>query len=107
MELTRTYDSRADFAAQWDRSKIDRYQPIVDRFNAVGQRSGWEAVVLPFTVGIRGSLQESAWSVRLSSLGLPESEIPLVLRAVIEAALASLDTVFGVRSSLVHEREYT
>ena len=66
LDVTRPYDARLDFALTADETKIVRYQPVVDRFNEVGRgASGWTARVLPFPVGIRGTLDERAWTEQI------------------------------------------
>ena len=103
LEVTRAYDAYVGFGDRADRNKTCKYQPVVDRFNEVGHASGWSASVLPFTVGLRGSVDESAWAARLHSLDIRPVEVPLVLRAVVGAALAALDVVYDARSSILKE----
>jgi hypothetical protein len=99
LEVTRPYDSRPDFAARSDRLKVLRYQPVVDRFEEVGR--GWKALVIPLTVGIRGSLDQGAWSDHLASLDIAPREVPRVLHAAVRIALTALDTVFDARQSML------
>ena len=103
LEVTRAYDAYIGFGARADRNKILKYQPVVDRFNEVGRASGWTASVLPFTVGLRGSVDETTWAARLHSLDISPEEVPLVLRAVVSAALSALDVVYDARSSSLKE----
>lgn len=103
LEVTRPYDSRPDFASRSDRLKILRYQPVVDRFHEVARRSGWTAAVIPLTIGIRGSVDEAAWSGHLASLDIAPREAPRVLQAVVKVALAALDTVYDARQSKLRE----
>ncbi|NBO64558.1 MAG: hypothetical protein EBU88_06900 [Acidobacteria bacterium] len=101
LEVTRPYDSRPDFAARSDRLKVLRYQPVIDRFEEVGR--GWKALVIPLTVGIRGSLDQGAWSDHLASLDIAPREVPRVLHAAVRIALAALDTVYDARQSKLQE----
>ena len=103
LEVTRAYDAYVDYSARADRKKTSKYQPVVDRFNLVGRASGWTASVLPFTVGLRGSVDCSVWAAQLRSLDISPEEVPLVLRAVVGAALAALDVVYEARSSILKE----
>ena len=103
LDVTRPYDARLDFALTADEAKIAHYQPVVDRFNEVGRASGWTARVLPFPVGIRGTLDERAWTERLDSLGVRTREIPQVLREIIGTALEALDVVYDARSSILRQ----
>ena len=103
LDITRPYDARLDFALTADEAKIARYQPVVDRFNEGNRASGWTARVLPFPVGIRGTLDERAWAERLDSLGVGQRDIPQVLRAIVGAALEALDVVYDARSSILRQ----
>ncbi len=72
---------------------------MVDRFHEVARHSGWTAVVIRLTIGIRGSVDEAAWSGHLASLDIAPWEVPRVLQAVVKVALAALDTVSDSRQS--------
>ena len=103
LDVTRPYDARGDFARTADDAKIAHYQPVVDRFNEVGRASRWTAQVLPFPVGIRGSLDEHAWTDRLERLGVRRGDIPQVLREIVGTALEALDVVYDARSSILRQ----
>ena len=95
----RPYDSKVGFADRSDRLKISRYQVVTDRFKEVAPH--WQAVVVPFTIGIRGSLDESAWSQHLESLDVAREAMPRVLLSVVSATLHALDVVFDARTSVL------
>ena len=99
LEVTRPYDSKVGFADRSDRLKLSRYQVVIDRFKEVAPH--WQAVVVPFTIGIRGSLDESAWSQHLESLDVAREAMPRVLLSVVSATLHALDVVFDARTSVL------
>jgi hypothetical protein len=99
LEVTRPFDARADFSRRADEAKLNRYKALVDRFNSVCQ--GWEAVTVPFTIGIRGSYDEEAWFARLTSLSIDARSIPRIMSKVVDATLAALDIVYDARKSIL------
>jgi len=101
LEVTRPYDSMADFAERSDGMKVSRYQAVIDRFKAIAPL--WQAVVVPFTIGIRGSLDESAWTQHLVNLDLARADLPRLFQCVVTAALSALDTVYDARNSILRE----
>jgi hypothetical protein len=54
--------------------------------------------VLPFTIGVRGTLDVKLWSEHLTTLGLAPSEIPRVLQKVVTTTLSVLDLVYDART---------
>lgn len=101
LEVTRAYDSRANFAERSDSFKTTRYQAVVDRFKAVAPL--WHAVVIPFTVGVRGSFDEHTWAQHLATLEIPRGAIPRLMERIVDATLSALNTVFDARSSALRE----
>ena len=101
LELTRPYDSKLDFAKRSDASKTSRYQAIVDRFHSVAPL--WQAVVVPFTIGVRGSFDEHDWAHRLDALDIAREDMPRVLHCIVLATLSALDLVYDARLSILRE----
>ena len=101
LEVTRPYDSKADFAERSDTMKVSRYQAVIDRFKAKAPL--WQAVVVPFTIGVRGSFVESAWTQHLVSLDLDRADLPRLFERVVTTALCALDTVYDARNSILRE----
>ena len=99
LEVTRPYDSRVGFADRSDSLKLSRYQVVIDRFKEVAPH--WKAVVVPFTIGIRGSFDESAWSQHLEALDVAREAMPRVLLSVVSATLHALDIVYDARNSVL------
>ena len=59
LEVTRPYDSRLDFADRPVlRDKLAKYQVVADLLRKVAPR--WSVQVLPFTIGVRGTLDVSS-----------------------------------------------
>ena len=97
LEVTRPYDSRADFANRPAlRDKLAKYQVVADLLRKVAPR--WSVHVLPFTIGVRGTLDVKLWSEHLTTLGLAPSEIPRVLQKVVTTTLSVLDVVYDART---------
>lgn len=101
LEVTRPYDSKLDFSERADLTKLARYQAVVDRFKAVAPH--WHAETIPFTIGIRGTFDEGAWSRRLADLDISQDSIPRLLNRVVDVALSALDVVYEARSSALRE----
>ena len=84
LEVTRPYDSKADFALFTKRSgsmKVSRYRAVIDRFEAMAPRL--QAVVVPFAIGVRGSFDESAWTQQLVNLDLAQAGLPRLFERVV------------------------
>ncbi len=76
---------------------------MVDRFHEVDWRSDWTAVAILLTIGIRGSLDETAWSGHLARLAdkadyeiydAAAAEINIAVFVKVKAAAAAIHTVF-------------
>jgi hypothetical protein len=103
LEMTRPYDQSGEFAARSDELKLERYRPVVDMFNEVGQEWGWTAAVIPLTIGIRGSVNEREWAEHLARLDIASRDVPHVLQTVVDSALEALDLVYQARRSALLE----
>ena len=103
LEITRPYDQSAEFAARQNELKLERYRPVVEIFNEVGQEWGWTAAVIPLTIGIRGSVDELEWAEHLARLDIASRDVPHVLHTVVDSALDALDLVYQARRSALLE----
>ncbi len=70
---------------------------MIDRFEELGR--GWKALVIPLTVGTRGSLDQDAGSDHLASLDIAPREIPRVLHAAMRITLDAIQSVEAPGSS--------
>ena len=97
LEVTRSYDSRVRFASRPDLTqKMAKYQAVANLFMSVARQ--WQVTVIPFTIGIRGSIDVNKWTHHLATLGVVHSDIPRVLDTVMASALSALDLVYDARS---------
>ena len=62
---------------------------------------GWTGSIMPFSIGIRGSIDVRVWTQHMSELGLPASKIPNILQASVDAVLDSLDFVYTARTAAI------
>ena len=97
MEFTRPNDKELDFSVSTDRAKYDRYLPLKDCMARL--LPGWEVDVLPFTVGIRGTIDEAAWTARLGRLGLQGRAAEQVMLKLVKLALTELTAIYNCRQA--------
>jgi hypothetical protein len=97
MEFTRPNDKDSGFSLSTDRMKSERYLPLRERFSQL--LSGWEVDVLPFTVGIRGTIDEVAWTARLSRLGVQGTAAERLMLVVVKKALSELIAIYNCRAA--------
>lgn len=102
LEVTRCYDSRVRFASRPDLTqKMAKYQAVANLFMSVARQ--WQVTVIPFTIGIRGSIDVNKWTHHLATLGVVHSDIPRVLDTVMASALSALDLVYDARSHALRD----
>ena len=66
LEVTRCYDSHVRFASRPDLTqKMAMYQAVANLFMFVARQ--WQVSVIPFTIGIRGSIDGKKWTHRLAA----------------------------------------
>ena len=97
MEFTRPNDKESDFSQSTDRMKSERYLPLKDRLSSL--LHDWEVDVLPFTIGIRGSLDEEVWKARLGRLGLTSTPAEKLMLALVKQALTELTEIYSIRQA--------
>ena len=65
----------------------------------------WEVDVLPFTIGIRGSLDEEVWKGRLGRLGLTNISAEKLMLALVKQALTELTEIYSIRQAALFNRQ--
>jgi ribonuclease HI len=103
MEFTRPNDKESDFSHNTDRVKSERYLPLKARLSHL--LHNWEVDVLPFTIGIRGSLDEEAWKARLVRLGLTNIAAEKLMLALVKQALTELTEIYSIRQAALFNRQ--
>ena len=97
MEFTRPNDKDVDFSLSTDRRKSDRYLPLRERLSQL--LPAWEVDVLPFTVGIRGTIDVMAWQERLSRLGIMGATAERIMLLIVKKALSELIAIYQCRAA--------
>ena len=83
--------------------KYERYLPLMERMTRL--LPGWEVDTLPFTVGIRGTIDELAWTERLGKLGLQGRATERVMLTLVKRALTELIAIYSCRqAALANQR---
>ena len=83
--------------------KSERYLPLKDRLSSL--LHDWEVDVLPFTIGIRGSLDEEVWKARLGRLGLTSTPAEKLMLALVKQALTELTEIYSIRQAALFNRQ--
>jgi hypothetical protein len=105
MEFTRPNDKEIDFSQSTDRMKYERYLPLMEWMTRL--LPGWEVDILPFTVGIRGTIDELAWTERLGRLGLQGRATERVMLTLVKQALTELTAIYSCRqAALANQRTW-
>jgi len=95
LEFTRTYDSDGQSLNRADGRKQKKYTRLCRYYQAV--LPGWQGSVLPFTVGVRGSLGLTTFCNNLRTLAVPRPEHERIAKSVITITLEGLERMFSVR----------
>jgi hypothetical protein len=96
VENTRAYDEDRNALKIADDFKTTKYGPLLAAIlGKLGD--GWSGSILPFTTGIRGSVDVRAWDLRLKLLGLDSSARAATIKDAVAAALAALDVLYTAR----------
>ena len=103
MEFTRPNDKESDFSQSTDSVKSERYLPLKDYLSRL--LHDWEVDVLPFTIGIRGSLDEEVWKARLGRLGLTNISAEKLMLALVKQALTELTEIYSIRQAALFNRQ--
>jgi hypothetical protein len=59
----------------------------------------WEVDVLPFTVGIRGTIDVMAWQERLSRLGIMGATAERIMLLIVKKALSELIAIYQCQAA--------
>jgi hypothetical protein len=96
LEFTRCHDADPLALVRADAFKQRKYLPLLEKMlQRLGAR--WTGRVLPFSVGIRGSVKTDVWTEHMTSFGMSPRLQEQTLQASVAAALEALETVFAAR----------
>ena len=98
LEFTRPNDYSLGWHAATDAYKLEKYRPLRDRIAGLLPDS-WTVSIVTFTLGIRGSYNESKWSTNLIAFDLSEKEIRVLMESLVTQCLSELNELFSVRSA--------
>ena len=101
LEFTRVNDEELDHLAQTSAKKKAKYQALKRHY--LQHLQGWKGEVLPFTIGMRGTLIEAQWKQTLGQLGLTSTNHEALAITAVEATLQGLDTMFQARLARLHQ----
>jgi hypothetical protein len=96
LEFTRAYDPDLQALRIADEQKTQRYARLCNHLQA--RLPGWSGRVMPFTIGIRGTMNEATWMANLEALSIPGDKQYPIMKAALKTALDGLDTVFLARN---------
>ena len=100
LEYSRCFDSELNALARADTHKIDKYSRLISTIlTQLGGR--WTGGVMPFSAGIRGTIQSEVWTAHMATLGVRSTSIQSVLKLSITAVLESLEMVFTARTAAI------
>jgi hypothetical protein len=106
LEYTRCFDSSPTSLSVSDKYKVSKYTPVVDSLiRQLGH--GWTGSIMPFNIGIRGSIDVRHWTQHMNELGIPAPTIPNFLQASVDAVLDSLDFVSTARTAALKTNSKT
>ena len=106
LEYTRCFDSSPTSLSVSDKYKVNKYTSVVNSLiRQLGH--GWTGSVMPFSIGIRGSIDARNWTNHMKDLGIPASTIPNILQASVHAVLNSLDFVYAARTAALKANSKT
>lgn len=98
LEYSRCFDSELHALARADNHKIDKYSRLISIILAqLGDR--WSGGVLPFSAGIRGTIQSKVWTAHMTTLGVGAKATQPILKSSISAVLEALEIVFNARTA--------
>ena len=106
LENTRCFDSSPTSLSVSDKYKVSKYTQVVDYLiRQLGR--GWTGSIMPFSIGIRGSIDVRVWTQHMNELGIPASMIPKNLQASVDAVLDSLNFSFIARTTALKTNSKT
>ena len=103
MEFTRPNDRAADFSLSTDIAKSERYLPLKVRLSHL--MPGWEVDVIPFTLGVRGSIDELSWKAKLRRLGMPDAAADRLMLSIVKQVLTEMTSIYSVRQAALLHRQ--
>ena len=100
LEFTRPYDSRRKSLALTNIYKLLKYQPLQSKLRRL-LPPAWTTSIAALSVGVRGSVDEPAWTAALDILRIPRRHHESIIRTAIEASFdALLDMVEARRAGM-------
>ena len=109
LEFTRPDDSRDDFITRTEERKNERYRSFVNALTSWLNRrltseeeGAWKVEQINFTTGVRGSINEVAFSKNLAKLLVPTNKVKAIRERQARKALATLDTVLKFYRALTY-----
>jgi hypothetical protein len=103
LEFTRPNDSRPDWDGATDAYKKARYQPIRDRIRV--SLPTWRVEILTFTMGIRGSFNESVWNHNFALLGIYGPDVGKLMHELVSLCLDELADIYKARQASLLDRQ--
>jgi len=98
LEFTRAYDQTPEFNQRADSYKIGKYTGLCKLMQS-SLGSDWTGCVLPFTAGVRGSINHNDWTRSLSKLGLSRKNINLTIRHAAQMSLEQCPLLYKARQA--------
>jgi len=109
LEFTRSDDSWDDFITKTEERKNERYRSSVSALSRwlnsrlTSKDNGtWRVEQINFTTGVRGSIDEVAFSKNLAKLLVPANKVKTIRERQARRALATLDTVLKFYRALTY-----
>lgn len=100
LEFTRGYDWRPNWHTETDQYKTARYLPLRDKLQkCLGD--AWSVEVVPFTIGVRGSYEETAWAARLAKFGLTGTQVTALMTDLVTNCLTEHDAILLTRIAAI------
>jgi hypothetical protein len=98
LEYSRCFDSELHALSRADNHKTEKYSRLISTIlTQLGDR--WSGGVLPFSAGVRGTIQSEVWTAHMMTLGVEVPATQSVLKSSITACLEALEIVFNARTA--------
>ena len=105
LEFTRPYDSRRTSLAKTNLYKLLKYEPLCRKISTA-LPSPWTTSVTAFAVGVRGTVDEPAWSTALRHLGInTRRHHDQIIKAVISSSLDAIYEMTEARQAALRNRQ--
>ena len=66
---------------------------------------GWEVDVIPFTLGVRGSIDELSWKAKLRRLGVSDAAADRLMLSIVKQVLTEMTSIYSVRQAALLHRQ--